>query len=170
MIRMVGAVLLAAGSCALGLSAVGHLEGRVRDLRDLVAGLEVMERELAWRLPPLPELLERAAQATGGHAAQFFRLCAQGAGHLNGRAFRQVWTQGEEASGLRLEGTDRLLLEQLGAVLGRYDGDSQRQALAGAGERLEQQRLQAQAQRQRLGRVYGTLGIAAGALLIILLV
>ena len=34
MIRMVGAVLLAAGSCALGLSAVGHLEGRVRDLRD----------------------------------------------------------------------------------------------------------------------------------------
>ena len=69
-----------------------------------------------------------------------------------------------------LEGQTLDALEQLGQVLGRYDGDSQRQALAGAVERLEQQRLQAQAQRQRLGRVYGTLGIAAGALLIILLV
>lgn len=168
MIRLLGAALLAAGACALGFSAVGHLEGRVKDLRELVAGLEVMERELAWSLLPLPELLGRAAQATGGRTRQFFQLCSQGADHLNGRTFRQVWLQGEEASGLRLEGTDRLLLEQLGGVLGRYDGDSQRRALATAVGRLEQQRLQAQSQRQRLGRVYGTLGMAAGALLVIL--
>ena len=170
MIRMVGAVLLAGGSTALGFGAVRHLEGRVRDLRELVAGLEVMERELGWQMVSLPELLERAAQGTGGHAETFFRLCAQGASHLNGRSFRQIWSQGEEASGLRLERTDRLLLEQLGTVLGRYDGDSQRKALAAAVERLEEQRVQAQQQRQRLGRVYGMLGMAAGALLIILLI
>ncbi len=170
MIRIVGAVLLAGGSSALGFGAVGHLEGRVRDLRELVAGLEVMQRELSWRMAPLPELLERAAQGTSGHAAQFFHLCAQGADHLNGRPFRQVWLQGEEASGLRLEETDRLLLEQLGGVLGRYDADSQRQALELAAGRLEEQRVQAQRQRQRLGRVYGTLGVAAGALLMILLI
>ena len=89
---------------------------------------------------------------------------------MNGRTFRQVWLQAEEASGLVLEPVDRLLLEQLGAVLGRYDAVSQRQALTAAVGRLEEQRLQAQRERQRLGRVYGTLGVAAGALLVILLI
>ena len=122
MIRLIGAALLAGGSSALGLGAVARLEGRVRDLRDLIAGLEVMERELSWRMLPLPELLECAAQGTGSRAARFFRLCARGASHLNGRPFRQIWLEGEEASGLLLEETDRLLLERLGGVLGRYDG------------------------------------------------
>jgi len=167
MIRLIGAVLLAGGSSALGFGAVRHLEGRVRDLRELVAGLEVMERELGWRMASLPELLERAALGCGERAARFFHLCAQGASHLNGRTFRQVWLQ---ASGLVLEPVDRLLLEQLGAVLGRYDAVSQRQALTAAVGRLEEQRLQAQRERQRLGRVYGTLGVAAGALLVILLI
>ena len=170
MIRLIGAALLAGGSSALGLGAVARLEGRVRDLRDLIAGLEVMERELSWRMLPLPELLECAAQGTGSRAARFFRLCARGASHLNGRPFRQIWLEGEEASGLLLEETDRLLLERLGGVLGRYDGENQRQALAEAVRRLEERRLQAQSQRQRLGRVYGTLGVAAGVLLIILLI
>ena len=170
MIRLIGAVLLAGGSSALGFGAVRHLEGRVRDLRELVAGLEVMERELGWRMASLPELLERAALGCGERAARFFHLCAQGASHLNGRTLRQVWLQAEEASGLVLEPVDRLLLEQLGAVLGRYDAVSQRQALTAAVGRLEEQRLQAQRERQRLGRVYGTLGVAAGALLVILLI
>ena len=39
MIRLVGAALLIAGCGGLGLGAVSRLDGRVRDLRELAAGL-----------------------------------------------------------------------------------------------------------------------------------
>ena len=39
MIRLVGAALVVAGCGALGLRAAARLEGRVRDLGELAAGL-----------------------------------------------------------------------------------------------------------------------------------
>ncbi len=51
MTRLMGAVLLALGCGAVGWGAVGRLERRVRDLRELAAGLDVLQRELGWRPP-----------------------------------------------------------------------------------------------------------------------
>ena len=52
MIRMLGAVCLAAGPVWLGMSAAAELAHRERALGALCAGLELMERELALRLTP----------------------------------------------------------------------------------------------------------------------
>lgn len=168
MLRLMGAVLLTAGCGALGLNAVGQLDGRVRDLSGLLAGAETLRRELSWRLPALSEGLELAASETDGRPARFFRLCAQGAEHLNGRSFQQVWQEGLETCRLRLEREDEEPLKQLGSVLGRYDSDSQRQALESAAARLERQRERALEDRKRLGRVYGVLGMTGGLFLSIL--
>lgn len=170
MMRLVGAACLACGAIAIGLGAIAHLEGRVKDLRGLLAGLECIQRELSWKLAPLPEALSLAAQQGKGSTGTFFSLCAQGAQHLRGRTFAQVWQQAVEASQLRLEAVDTQLLEGLGTVLGQYDGDSQRLALEHTRGQLEEQLAQAVEQRGRLGRVYGALGVTAGAVLMILFV
>ena len=168
MTQLVGAACLACGAIALGLGAIAHLEGRVRDLRGLLAGLECVQRELTWKLAPLPDALNQAARQCGGVPGDFFALCAQGAQHLRGRTFFQVWQQAAEASQLRLESVDAQLLEVLGTVLGQYDGDSQRLALEHTRQELEVQLAEAVEQRRRLGRVYGALGVTAGAVLMIL--
>lgn len=170
MIRLMGAVLLITGCGCLGLGAVGRLDGRVRDLRELSAGLELLRRELGWRLTPLPKALEAAEEGTQGRAAQFFRFCARRAGNLSGTPFQQLWREGLEQCPLRLEREDRALLEQLGPVLGRYDGDSQCQAVEKALAGLERQQARAEENRRRLGRVYGVLGVTAGLFLAILLI
>lgn len=170
MIKLLGAVLLAAGCGAIGLGAVAHLDGRVRDLRELVTGMETLQREMGWRLTPLPTALETAAAETHGHAANFFEYCAQRAGHLAGTPFQQLWREGLERCTLWLDGGDRALLGQLGPVLGRYDADSQRQAIEGAIEGLDRRQIQAAEDRRRLGRVYGVLGLTAGLFLVILLI
>ena len=64
MIRMLGAVCLAAGPVWLGMSAAAELAHRERALGALCAGLELMERELALRLTPLPQLMEELAHRT----------------------------------------------------------------------------------------------------------
>lgn len=170
MLRMIGTALLAGGSVLLGGCAVRHLNARVRELDDLIHGLHTMLRELEYRLAPLPELLMRAAEQTGGHVSDFFRLGAQGAEHLNGRTFQMVWRQTVEAGQLRLEQSDLDVLDHLGGVLGRYDGESQRQALRESIDRLEHNRQEAEDQSCRLGRVYRVLGLVGGAFILILMI
>ncbi len=170
MIRLAGACLLMAGCGALGLGAVGRLDGRVRDLRELSAGLDTLQRELGWRLAPLPNALETAAEGVHGRAARFFAFCAQGAGRLDGSPFQTLWRAGLAQCPLCLDREDRTLLEQLGPVLGRYDGDSQRQALERVLAELSRRRERAEEDRRRLGRVYGVLGVTVGLFLAILLI
>lgn len=170
MIRAMGAALLSGGSVVLAVCAATHLRARVTELNQILTALETMSRELDYRMAPLPELLRQAAAQSKGKTGLFFGLCAQGAEHLNGRTFQEVWSQALESAQLRLEQDDAELLEQLGGVLGRYDGDSQRCALNNTIARLEIQRDAAADQSHRLGRVYGVLSLTAGGFLMILLI
>ena len=170
MIRLLGAALLILGCGGLGMSAMNRLDSRVRDLRELSAGLEILQRELGWRLSPLPDALEAAAGGTHERAAGFFAFCARGSRQLAGTSFRTLWSRGLEQCPLRLSREDRALLEQLGTVLGRYDGDSQRQAVENVLTGLDRQRAQAEDDRRRLGRVYGVLGLTAGLFLALVLI
>lgn len=169
MTRVLGAVLVIAACGALGLTGVARLEGRVRDLGELAAGLDALQRELGWRLAPLPQALETAAGASRGPAAEFFSRCAQGAGRENGQSFQQVWRDSLSAIPFRLAAGDKVLLERLGPVLGRYDGGSQRLALEDTAAGLRSLQGEAADDRRRLGRVYGALGVTAGLVLAILL-
>ena len=170
MIRFLGAALLMAGCGGLGLSAVNRLDGRVQDLRELSAGLEILLRELGFRLAPLPEALEAASGGTQGRSAQFFSFCAKETRQLAGTPFRTLWSSGLDQCPLGLSREDRELLEQLGPVLGRYDGDSQRQAVENVLAGLSRQQVRAEDDRRRLGRVYGVLGLTAGLFLALVLI
>lgn len=169
MIRMLGVVLLAGGAALLGLSAARRTRSRVRDLQLLARGLRAVLRELSYRLAPLPELLHSAEEQTGGRVQVFFSLCARGAEHLNGRSFQTVWDQAAEASQMCLEREDWRCLEQLGPVLGRYDGENQCMALETALSGLDARCGEAAQESRRLGKLYSVLGVTAGAFLLILL-
>ncbi|CUP11622.1 stage III sporulation protein SpoAB [Flavonifractor plautii] len=54
-------------------------------------------------------------------------------------------------------------------MLGRYDGDGQREALAHTRAELSRALEQAREAREKQGRMYQVLGITAGAFLVILL-
>lgn len=91
MIRWIGAALLLAGSSALGGWAAAQLQGRVRDLRGMAAGLEAMARALSANLAPLEEMLQAAETCAGQRPAQFFRSCRKRLPELDGRPFAQLW-------------------------------------------------------------------------------
>ena len=159
--KLVGAVLVAAGSGWLGLSAAAGLTKRLRAVQSMIVGLELMERELWERGAALPELMAALARRCTQPAAGFFQRCAEGCDRLDQVPFGESWRQAvDELELLSLD--SRAALLPLGEVLGRYEADSQRQAL----EREEQR---AQEERRRLGRVYQALGLSGGAFLVILL-
>ena len=170
MIRLAGTILLSGSAVILGGSAARSTRRRVKDLQLLGAGLRAISRELSYRLAPLQELLQCAAEQTEGRVQRFFSQCAAEAEQLNGRTFRSVWKLAEESSRMQLDGEDRSCLEALGCVLGRYDCQSQLQALNTAIDRLEERRKSAEKNSRQAETLYTVLGLTAGAFLLILLV
>ena len=170
MIRLLGVFLLVGGCGALSVGAVGRLSGRVRDLGGLIVGLETLKQELQTSLDRLEPMLSAAAERTDGHARAFFQWCQKALRASEPEAFSVIWQAALEQVPLRLEPCDRTELRGLGPILGCYDADSQAAALDRAIRRLEIRWEEAQERRRSLGKVYGTLGLSAGAVLAILLI
>ena len=80
---------------------------------------------------------------------------------------RLAGPQRTELEGLAPEGRAALL--PLGEVLGRYEAQGQREAIAQARAALDRERERAEGEKLRMGRVYQALGLSGGAFLVILL-
>ena len=168
MIRLMGAALVAAGGALLGFQAAAGLGRRVRSVREMEAGLELLERELELSAPPLPRLLERGAEHSRGPARALFQGCVRGLDSLDREDFSTLWRRlVREQTGLPAEGQAVLL--PLGDTLGRYEGERQREALSAARRRLGELAGRLEADSRRQGRVYQALGLSGGAFLVILL-
>lgn len=169
MIRQIGVVVIAGGIAMLGPCAVAKLRERAANLRQLILAFEMMGQELDFRVLPLPELLERSERMTGGAVAAFFRGCAAMLREEPGDSFQQIWLDQLDRFDLHLQREELAQVEQLGAVLGRYDTENQCEAIRHTVERLGVHYGQAQERAQRLGTVYRILGLTAGGFVLVLL-
>lgn len=169
MLKLLGALLLAGGAVFLGLSAAAQLERRVKNLRRISSALEQLARELTFRLTPMPELLSALARETCPPVQNFFAYCRDGLERLGEVTLAQLWSEALDAVPMDLGEEERSALRDLGQVLGRYDGEDQREALSLCRVRLDHCLTHAEEERTRLGRVYGAMGLAAGVFLTILL-
>lgn len=170
MIRWIGALLLMAGAAGLGLGAAAQLRTRVASLRSLVGALGQLERELTFRLTPMPELMERLARQSQGAAAYLFAHCRDHLWELGEKSFGQLWREALDGEpDLLLDERESQILLELGEVLGRYDVEGQSGALRNSVLELGRCLAGAEEEQRRLGRVYTTLGLGSGAMLVILL-
>ena len=168
MIRLIGAVLVAAGGAHLGFQAAAGLRRQIRALRQMGTGLELLERELELSAPPLALLLERGAAGSGGPAGLLFRGCLQGLDSLDREGFSALWRRQVEAR-RELPVRGRELLAPLADTLGRYEAERQQETLAAVRRRLEELADRLEEDSRRKGRVYQALGLSGGAFLVILL-
>lgn len=170
MLKLLGALLLTGGGLALGLGAVGTLDARAKGLTALTAALGLLEGELSFRLPAMPQLFASLARRAPEPAGAFFAACARGMDTLGERPFEEIWAGAAAETPMGLAAEDREILLELGSVLGRYGAEDQRRAVEGARARLEANAQRVRAERRRQGRAYGTMGLALGAFLTILLI
>lgn len=168
MLRMIGAVLVMAGTVGLGWRGVERLGERVEVLRGLQGAAAYLEEELAFRFTPLPQLFGQLSQNRKGAVGTFFgsvgKKMAQGDGPL-----RQIWQQAVEETLPMLKDEEQQTVAELGEVLGQYDAQTQVQTLKLTGERLAAFYLAAQEERSRLGKVYLALGVAGGLVTVLIL-
>ena len=163
--RLIGALLLGGMCVALGFTAAGRLGLRCRLLRAFMAALERMRTELEVHQTPLPALLA-ALERDRPELAGFFREVREhwGADYL---AFPKAWSRALESVSVTAE--DRLLLGEVGRLLGRYDAETQIQGLNRTLLTLEEQYRDAQELKKKNQQIFQVLGTAGGLAVVILL-
>lgn len=168
MIRLLGAALLLLGGLALGLTPVWELSCRARTLGIWGEALLLLEGELSFSLPTMPQLVETLSRKALAPAGETFAQVGKGLAKLGEQPFSQIWAQAvTENAGL--QGEDLAPLLRLGEVLGRYDRAERDRAMELARDQLAHREANCREELRGKGRAYGTLGLALGAFAIILL-
>ena len=164
-----GALLTVGGGAFLGFDAHRWLRRRARVLRQLAGALEQMDREIAFRLTPMPQLMEELAADYPPPVGTLFANCRKGMEELGERSLAEIWRQALADTPLDLEGRATGILDELGEVLGRFEESGLRSALARAVAELTREGELAREDGEKRGRMYQVLGLAWGGLLVILL-
>ena len=168
MLRVMGALCIVTGSGAFGFAMAAASRREERQLRQLLGALEYLSCELSYRLTPLPNLCQGAAEGRGGVVAEFFLELAR---ELERQAEPDVQTCVRAAlDSMELPASLRRILTELGQTLGRFDLPGQLRGLELSIRETEQALRAIQEGAPERRRSWQTLGLCVGAALAILFV
>lgn len=168
-LKMIGAILIVLVCGGLGFAMAAAHRMEVRTLKQLCTVLDFMECEMLYRLTALPELCRCAAQVATGTLKKFLLTLAQ---EMDSQIAPDVF-HCVQAALWRVKGIPTgtaEMLGRLGASLGNFDLDGQLKGLAAV--RMESQQMLERLMQNQEARLrgYQTLGLCAGAAVVILFI
>ena len=167
--KALGAVLILAGCGGFGMTICISYQREEEMLRQLIRALDHIQYELQFRITPLPELCQRASSACKGKVSAFFRLLSEELSRQSAADVPECIAAVMQSMGKFPDRVDKSL-EILSLSMGQFDARGQIQALEAARDHCRSM-LEAMAENRDVRlRSYQTLGICAGAALVILLV
>lgn len=172
MLKLVGIVLVIGSFTSIGMAQHQQYQGRVRALRDLLSALDIMDGELAYRLSSLPDIVQLLAHSPSAAVSRVFSYIYTALEKDDGLSLTYKWMKGFQQVGpeIGLRPDDVLIFCDLSDFIGKYDVRSQQKCVAYAHKRLEGQLKLAEAECKSKGTVYRTCCIAAGLLLVLVLI
>lgn len=168
MLKWTGVILIVFGCGTVGFKTANDQRREIRALRQLVKALDYMTCELSYRVLPLPQLFRSAAaESTGSINAVLFAMARELDAQVCPDAAHCMKAVLRNSTGL--PESIRSCLEQLGSTLGCFDLDGQLTGLEGVRQACTRQLAELENNKDARLRSYQTLGLCAGAALVILL-
>lgn len=168
MMKWIGAILIIAACVGFGLMISGFHRKEVAGLKKLISALNFMECELQYRMPALPELLRRTATECDGNLKKVFH-------NLAAELDEQVSPDVKHCMNFVLDrakdipNETKVCLLMLGESLGQFDLQGQIKSLENVRRECKERLSNLLGNADVRLRSYQTLGVCAGAALIILL-
>lgn len=167
--KILGAVLIITACGGMGFSQAANHRRKEQMLRQMMTTVKFMICELQYRQPALPNLIDLAAEETSGIIRQILRAMAQ-------ELDRQIAPDAPCCMQVVLGDYTKLpqmimqKLELLGRTLGRFDLHGQLAGLEAVYQLCQRDLDGLLLNRDDRLRSYGTLGLCAGAALVILFI
>ena len=129
MTRIIGFFLLQGASVLFSLQYNGKKKRQLAAMTSFAELLRQLRGILEADAPPMPELLHTLAQRSNGEASAFAERLLAAMDKLGRESFHTLWSKALRENAPPFEDCILPELEALGAVLGRYDLDTQLEAV-----------------------------------------
>ena len=164
--------LIAFAACVLGGLVLGWRDGfRAAELSEMRKAFVLLKGEIQHARTPLCEAFESVAERADRPAAQFFADMAKRLAEKKGEGVAAIW--GEALDNLRhtsrLTEEDRRNLDLLGRAFGYLDGATQAVGIDLAMSYMDEQVAILQEKSEKNARLYRSIGMMCGALVVIAL-
>ncbi|MGI5970301.1 MAG: stage III sporulation protein AB [Oscillospiraceae bacterium] len=171
MFRILGIIMIAGGAAMAGLAAVNTLTLRARLLRQLLNALRYMKSEISFTLAPLPNLISRLSENTQAPIRDFFVECENRLEDIGRMPFSDIWNAALTVTlGRLLREEEMETMRTLGSTLGRYGCEQQSESLETCIRRAARFLESAEEEKERLGHLYGAMGLLSGAAAVVILI
>lgn len=167
--KVLGLILIVSSSALFGLSFTAAKKDRLNGLKSFICMLNYIKAELNTNLCPLPELMKKLYSRLDCAAADFVNILCINLPSLGEKDFETVWRQSLDISSYLLNPKEMDILRGLGAVLGKYELETQNAALDGALMLLEESEKSESLEFPQLKRLSMGVSVSVGALFAILL-
>lgn len=170
MLKMTGCVMVFISCLCIGYFKALSFRGRCIELENILEILRLMELEITYRKDPLTKLFRKVSESRKCWFTNVLVTCSD---MMDIRySLRDSWATAlnEWQTGCPLEKDDVDILRDMVSGLGRSDSRSQSKILTPTALRLEANLKKAEEREEKLGRMYKAMGLAAGAVIVILIV
>lgn len=168
--------IIGAFTLVLGCAAVGFyyaaLEGfRVNDLHEFKKALMILSSEIEHLRTPLPMASSNIAKRTKGVVSTLFTEFALMLGSESNDTAYQLWTSAlqEQKKKSYLAAEDWDVIEGFGKTLGYLDKQMQQSAITVTVDYINEKTTSLQTQSEKNKRMFRSLGVIAGLLLVVVL-
>ena len=168
--KLIGAFLVIAAGGMAGWVYSALLKKRLTILRGLIQSFQWLETEIGYASLPLGEAFLRISTRVPEEIRLLFTTFTTGLNSRAGLTADEAWQQSltEHREALPLKAEDWALLADFGRTLGTTDRENQVTAIRQTLERLKHQAGDAEEEYRKNERLYRYLGIAGGALVVLL--
>ncbi len=171
MVKIAGAVLIILAGGIAGMIRARDYTRRPRELKSLLAALQMLETEIIYTATPLGEALNRAAAAGSKEVRSLFSGAAAELNSMTGCTAAEAWQNALSrcypASALRE--SDLNILRNLGSALGISDRRDQSKHLSLASEQLKLEALKAEEEAAKNVKMWNYMGFCGAAALVFLI-
>lgn len=169
--KLLGAVLLFFVCTMTGFWKARQYVRRSQELRQLRGSLSALETEIAYGTTPLHLACGQIGEREAGPVGRFFTRVSEQLCQSDGLSAFECWKHAliEMKPELSLREQDRKILIRLGHKLGLSDKQDQMHHLRLAQKTLETEEAHAAREQEKYEKMYRSLGVLAGALLVILM-
>lgn len=171
MLKFIGAVFIIVAASLFGMLQALHYARRPKQIRGLIGALQRMETEMTYALTPLPELLTSLAKQAAEPLADLYRKISEQLTGSAGISTREIWQQEviETWKGTSMKLPEQEVMLQLGTVLGLSDRSDQVKHLRLAVSQLQAEEAEAREDQRKYEKMWKSLGLLIGGLIVILM-
>lgn len=171
MLKLLGAALIVLAGAMIGHIKARRLADRPAQIRRFIRVLQQLETEIAYGFTPLPEAMHKLAQQTAEPLSSLFAGIATKLRSGSGLTVKESWEQAvmERWPYTAMQEGEQDILLQLGSSLGTTDREDQLKHLHLASSQLGSMESEAAEEQRRFEKMWRSLGVLGGALIVVMM-